>query len=82
MILTLACLQCGLTPAEALRGATYNAACAIGRGAEIGSLELGKQADFVVWNAPSWRYLPTHFGVSLARAVYKGGALAWSAEAA
>jgi imidazolonepropionase len=79
MILTLACLQCGLTPAEALRGATYNAACAIGRGAEIGSLEVGKQADFVVWNAPSWRYLPTHFGVSLARAVYKRGAPVWSA---
>ncbi len=35
----------------------------------------------MVWNAPSWRYLPTHFGVSLARAVYKRGALAWTAEA-
>lgn len=81
MILTLACLQCGLTPAEALRAATYNSACAIGRGREIGSLEIGKQADFVVWSAPNWRYLPTHFGVSLARSVYKRGALAWSAEA-
>ncbi|MBL4844248.1 MAG: imidazolonepropionase [Planctomycetes bacterium] len=82
MILTLACLQCGLTPAEALRAATLNAACAIGRGAEIGSLEVGKQADFVVWDAPNWRYLPTHFGVSLVRAVYKRGALVFNAEAA
>jgi len=73
MILTLACIQLGMTPAEALRAATLNAACAVGRGAEVGSLEVGKRADFVLWRAPSWRYLPTHFGVSLVEAVFKGG---------
>lgn len=82
MILTLACLQCGLTPAEALRGTTLNAACAIGRGSELGSLEVGKRADFVIWDAPSWRYLPTHFGVSLVREVYKGGRRVYSAQEA
>jgi imidazolonepropionase len=73
MILTLACLQLGMSPAEAIRAATLNAACAVGRGAEIGSLEIGKQADFVLWRIPSWRYLPTHFGVSLAERVFKKG---------
>ncbi|MGE0708363.1 MAG: imidazolonepropionase [Planctomycetota bacterium] len=78
MILTLACLQLGMSPAEALRGATLNAACALGLGAELGSLELGKRADFVCWRAPSWRYLPTHFGVSLVERVFKGGRRVYS----
>lgn len=73
MILTLACLQLGMTPAEAIVAATRNAACAVGRGHDRGSLEPGKLADLVVWDAPSWRYVPTHFGVSLVHAVFKGG---------
>lgn len=75
MILTLACLQLGMTPAEAIRAATINAAHAVGRGADRGSLEVGKRADLVVWDIPSWRYLPTHFGVSLVRTVIKDGRL-------
>ena len=82
MILTLACLQLGMSPAETIRAATLNAACAIGRGAEIGSLEVGKRADFVLWGIPSWRYLPTHFGVSLAERVFKGGREVYSARGA
>jgi len=73
MILTLACLQLRMTPAEAVVAATLNAACAIDRGDDRGSLEVGKLADLVVWDAPSWRYLPTHFGVSLVDAVVKRG---------
>lgn len=74
MILTLACLQLGMSPAEAIVAATRNAAHAVGRGDDRGSLEVGKRADFVIWDVPSWRYLPTHFGVSLVEAVYKDGA--------
>lgn len=73
MILTLACLNLGLTPAEAIVGATINAAHALDRAHDRGSLEAGKRADLVVWDAPSWRYLPSHFGVSLARLVLKDG---------
>lgn len=73
MVVTLACLNLGLTPAEALVGATINAAHALGRGHDRGSIEPGKIADLVVWDAPSWRYLPSHYGVSLARLVLKRG---------
>jgi imidazolonepropionase len=73
MILTLACINLGMSPAEALLAATVNAAYAVGRGDDRGTLEPGKKADLVVWDAPSWRYLPTHFGVSLARTVIKSG---------
>jgi imidazolonepropionase len=81
MILTLACLNLGLTPAEAIIGATINAAYAVDRGDDRGSIEPGKRADLVVWDAPSWRYLPSHFGVSLAHAVLKDGAVVWEARA-
>lgn len=73
MIVTLACLNLGLTPAEALVAATINAAHAIDRAHDRGSLEPGKRADLVVWDAPSWRYLPSHFGVSLVDTVFKDG---------
>lgn len=73
MIVTLACLNLGMTPAEALVGATINAAHAIARGHDRGSIEPGKRADLVVWDAPSWRYLPSHFGVSLVESVIVGG---------
>lgn len=75
MILTLACLNLGMSPAEALVGATINAAHAIARGHDRGSVEPGKRADLVVWDAPSWRYLPSHFGVSLVDSVIVGGQL-------
>lgn len=78
MILTLACLQLKMTPAEAIVAGTLNAACAVGRGHDRGSLEPGKLADLVVWDAPSWRYLPTHFGVSLVETVIKRGRVAFS----
>jgi imidazolonepropionase len=47
-ILSLACLQMALTPAEALTAATINAAWSLGMGREVGSLEPGKQADFLI----------------------------------
>jgi imidazolonepropionase len=73
MILTLGCLQLGLTPAEALTGATYHAALALGRGNLLGTLEVGKRADIVVWGVPNYRHLPYHFGINHAKTVIKGG---------
>lgn len=73
VILGLACLRLGLSPAEAVAAATINAAHAIGLGAEVGSLEVGKLADLVVLDAPSHRHLPYWFGMNLAHTVVKRG---------
>lgn len=56
-ILSLACLQMRLSPAEALTAATINAAHSLGLGAEIGSLEPGKQADFLIHEFADYREL-------------------------
>jgi imidazolonepropionase len=73
MILTLACVELRMTPAEAVVAATVNAAHAIGRGHDRGSIEFGRWADLVLWDVPTWSYLPTHFGVSLVHKVLKRG---------
>ena len=50
LAMNMACVQFGLTPSEALRGVTINAARAMGLQQEIGSLEVGKAAEFTLWN--------------------------------
>ncbi len=56
-MLSLACIQMGLTPAEALTAATINAAWSLGLGNRIGSLETGKQADFLIHEFTDYREL-------------------------
>ncbi len=73
LMMTLACLQLKMTPAEALVAATWNAAYSLGLTARIGSVEPGKQADLVLWDAPNHAHLAYHFGVSLVRRVVKKG---------
>ena len=73
MVIGLACLNLGLTPAEALCAATYNAACAVDRCDKIGSVEVGKQADLLILDIPNYRYLPYHFGVNYIATVVKQG---------
>lgn len=72
-IIGLSCLYLGLTPAEAICAATYNAACAINRGDRIGSLEEGKQADLLIMDIPNYRYIPYHYGVNYVKTVVKRG---------
>jgi imidazolonepropionase len=72
-ILSMACTQMKLTPAEALVAVTINAAHACGVGAFVGSLEPGKRADLVVWNAPNVQYLAYQFGANQAETVIKSG---------
>lgn len=74
-LLTLACMKMGLTIEEALAAATINAAAAIGLQAEVGSLEVGKLADFLLLDLPSYRHLPYQIGQGGVHAVYKRGAL-------
>jgi imidazolonepropionase len=78
MILSLACTQMKMTPAEAITAATINAAYSLGRGDEIGSLERGKRADFVIQDCEDYRELAYFFGVEHASLVYTSGQLAFS----
>ena len=74
MILSLASTQMKMTPAESITAATINAAYSLQRGHEIGSLEPGKRADFVIHDCADHRELAYFFGIQSAKAVYIGGA--------
>jgi imidazolonepropionase len=82
LVMSLACLKLGLTPAEALAASTINAAAALGLGASNGSLEVGKHADLVVWGVESHELLPYWLGGNLVRAVVKHGRLVHRRETA
>lgn len=73
MIMSLACTQMKMTPAEALTAATLNAAYSLNRGDEIGSLEPGKFADFAIHDAEDYRELPYFFGDHQAAMVFASG---------
>jgi imidazolonepropionase len=64
MILSLACTQLRMTPAEAIAAATINAAYSLRRDAQVGSLEAGKQADIAVFEVQDYREIPYYFGVN------------------
>ncbi len=73
LVMSIACLEMGLTPVEALVGVTVNAAQALGLDSDIGSIEPGKQADLVIWDVPTVEQLPYWLGGSPARTVIKRG---------
>jgi imidazolonepropionase len=64
MILSLACSQLRMTPAEAIAAATINAAFALKRDKRIGSLEPGKEADLAVFGVEDYREIPYYFGMN------------------
>ncbi|MBS3782454.1 MAG: imidazolonepropionase [Candidatus Thermoplasmatota archaeon] len=72
MIITLACLQMKMTPSEALTASTVNAARALDR-KDIGVLQEGKRADFLILDVPNHMHIPYRFGVNLVEEVYKSG---------
>ena len=72
-VIGLAVLNMHMSPAEALTAATLNAAYAIGMAARVGSLEKGKQADFLLIDGASPAMLAYHAGVSPVISVYKRG---------
>ncbi|MEG0844230.1 MAG: imidazolonepropionase [Romboutsia sp.] len=74
-VMQLGCLGLKMTPNEVLNAVTINAACAIDRQYEIGSIEVGKKADLVVFDAPNVEYLMYHFGINHVNKVYKNGVL-------
>ena len=73
LAINLGYLKYRMTPEEILTAVTINPACAIDRGDLIGSLEEGKQADIVIWNAPDMEMLCYRFGSNLAETVIKKG---------
>jgi imidazolonepropionase len=75
MIMTLACVMLRMTPAEAIVGATLNAARAVDRAEDVGSLTVGKKADLTLMAMPSFRYLPYHYGINLVDKVFKNARL-------
>ena len=75
LVVAMACHFMRMTPAEAITAATVNAAYAVNRASEVGSLEAGKRADVIVLNAPNHRFLGYRFGVNLVDKVIKNGRL-------
>jgi len=73
MILSLACSQLRMTPAEAVTAATINGAYALRREKRIGSLEVGKQADLAVFEVADYREIPYYFGVNTCWTTMKRG---------
>jgi len=82
MILSLACAQLRMTPAEAIAAATINAAYALRREKSIGSLEVGKQADMAVFEVADYREIPYYFGWSHCWMTVKRGRVIHAAEQA
>jgi imidazolonepropionase len=73
MVLSLACTQMKLSPAEAIAASTVNAAYSVNRGDKIGSLEPGKLADFVIFDCENYRELAYWFGMPQTHSVYVRG---------
>ena len=81
MILSLACTQLRMTPAEGIAAATVNAACALQRERHIGSLEHGKQADLAIFDVEDYREIPYYFGVNKCWMTLKKGKVIYSRDA-
>jgi imidazolonepropionase len=72
-IMTFACFGMHMTPEEILQAMTINAAYAVDRAGQVGSLVPGKQADIVIMNAPNWDYVIYHYGINHVDKVIKNG---------
>ena len=78
-IMTLACMHMGMTVEEAYQSATYHGAKALGLEHEIGSIDVGKKADLVVWNLDSLLDIPYHVSNHSIQKVIKNGNLVFGA---
>jgi imidazolonepropionase len=77
VVMSLACTQLGLSPAEALAACTVNAAHVVGLADRVGRIEPGYSADLVLLDASDWRYLPYHLGGEQVAYVVKEGEVVW-----
>ncbi len=79
LLIALSTMYMGMSIEETINALTYNAAAAIGRSDEVGSIEPGKLADIVLLQYPSYQFLNYHFGMNIVAQVIKGGELIYSA---
>ena len=82
LMMNMACIQFGLTPVEALAGFTVQAARALGRHDRWGTLEVGKPADFAVWDIDEPAELVYRMGVNPCRMTVKGGVVVYDSAKA
>ncbi len=75
LMMTLACTQMRLTPEEAITACTLNGAAALKLSDTVGSVEVGKQADLVLYRVPNYRFLAYHVGVNHVQTVIKRGVI-------
>jgi imidazolonepropionase len=76
-MLSLGTLYMGMTPEEALTEGTLNSAAALERADRIGTIEEGKEADLILIDAPSYRFLTYHFGMNLVTTTLKKGKIVY-----
>ena len=77
LILSIACTQMKMLPAEVICSSTLHSARAVAREKELGSLEVGKKADIVLQDIPNFRYLPYHYGMNHVQLVIKNGEIVY-----
>jgi imidazolonepropionase len=77
LVMSLACTQVGLAPAEALAACTVNAAHVLGRAGRSGRVAPGYDADLVLLETPDWRHLAYHLGGDLVAVVIENGEIGW-----
>ncbi len=75
LMMTIACTQMGMTPEEAIVATTLNGAAALGVSDTLGSIEVGKKADLMLYDVPNYRFLAYHFGANHVAKVIKRGVL-------
>ncbi|SHG39365.1 imidazolonepropionase [Ornithinibacillus halophilus] len=80
LIMSIAALKLKLTPDEIWHAVTVNAAHAIGRGDVAGSIQVGRAADIVIWDAPNYMYIPYHYGVNHTNTVIKSGEIIYQRQ--
>ena len=82
LMMNMACVNFGLTPSEALAGFTVNAAMALGMKGRCGTIEVGKQADFAVWDIEEPAELAYRMGGNPCRMTVKGGEIVFCSSSA
>ncbi|NDV55449.1 imidazolonepropionase [Parabacteroides sp. 52] len=73
MLIAIACIYMKLSPEEVITALTINGAAALDRADTIGSIDVGKQADMILLQYPSYKFLPYHFGMNIVDTVIKKG---------
>lgn len=73
LLFAIACIYMGFSPEEAVTAFTINSAAALGRADKIGSIDIGKQADMILLQYPSYKFLPYNIGMNIVETVIKNG---------